>query len=712
MRFFYLICLSLCLCQDFNNSTKDPISTTTTINTNVDIEKLFMEKANETLQEDPDHHAILSGIISSNCTIQNATKCETVARKKRQNPAVFVRGGAGLQSSTNARLIDSASSVGLRVSQTLTNGRQDRVQSLTEFRAPQTFCPFQQVSSCDFSSPFRTVDGSCNNMVNRWWGKSETPYKRYLAPVYADGLNAPRTFSVTGRPLPNPRVISKELCGPNNHTEIFYTHFLAIFGQFLAHDIASTSISADSDGRIVDCPCGSTNPSCLSVSMPFNDFMSCMKFTRSSAAFSSFDCTLGFREQLNLLSSFIDGTQIYGSNEARSIELRSFRNGLLKTSEGANGRPFLMHGSDQSCRDTNERVKCFTAGEGRTNENLGLVSLQTLYLREHNRIAVEIGRRNPTWNDEKIYQEARKLVIASIQHVTYNEFVPLLIGFNMSVDFNLLPQNDDQYFTGYDPRINPSLANEFATAAFRFGHSLIQDKFSRFTNAGRITGQAELKEMTFRTVEAYNTQQGGLESILLGLVSDRPSKCDTHFGNTLQNHLFEIRLSDGSRIAVDLAATNINRGRDHGIPSYNEYRAFCGLPRATSFDDLADTISFDRIQEIARVYENVNDIDLYIGGLSEIPRNGALLGPTFSCLIARQFSDLKLADRFFYENTNLFTINQLREIKKVTQARIICDNTNVQEIQPNVFLQSLRILKNTRVSCSLLPSIDFDAYFS
>jgi peroxidase len=69
--------------------------------------------------------------------------------------------------------------------------------------------------------------------------------------------------------------------------------------------------------------------------------------------------------------------------------------------------------------------------------------------------------------------------------------------------------------------------------------------------------------------------------------------------------LFEFKLSDGSSVAVDLAATNINRGRDHGIPSYNAYRERCGFKRALKFEDLSDTMNATQIQKLARVYEYV-----------------------------------------------------------------------------------------------------------
>lgn len=172
---------------------------------------------------------------------------------KRQTHAGFMRknGAIGLESSKNGRVIDAAANVALKVSQnlrqkinkvnpTLTSSPMEQLESI---KAPAEFCPFQNVQGCDPNSRYRTVDGSCNNLQNPWWGKSEIPYTRILPPAYDDGILMPRAKSATGQPLPNPREISLNLCTEVPDVEQFYTHILPIFGQFLAHDITSVSVS-------------------------------------------------------------------------------------------------------------------------------------------------------------------------------------------------------------------------------------------------------------------------------------------------------------------------------------------------------------------------------------------------------------------------------------------------------------------------------------
>ena len=114
-------------------------------------------------------------------------------------------------------------------------------------------------------------------------------------------------------------------------------------------------------------------------------------------------------------------------------------------------------------------------------------------------------------------------------------------------------------------------------------------------------------------------------------------------------------------------------------------------------------------------YEDVDDIDLFVGGTMEDRQEGSLLGPAFSCIIADQFLRLKEGDRFWYENGEFrskFNVAQLDAIRKVTMARIICDNSDVGEIQPNAFKTSDG-KSNKLTPCSdksLLPELDIRVF--
>jgi peroxidase len=153
---------------------------------------------------------------------------------------------------------------------------------------------------------------------------------------------------------------------------------------------------------------------------------------------------------------------------------------------------------DFTC-STNFDLQCFIAGETRASENLALTGVHTTFMREHNRIANRLAAINPLWSDETLYQETRRINIAIIQNIVYSEFLPLLVG----TGYNLSPLKVG-YYAGYDQRVNPSLSNEFAVAAFRFGHSLIRNSLDRFnyayTNVGSVVN---LSQIVFDSTEAY-----------------------------------------------------------------------------------------------------------------------------------------------------------------------------------------------------------------
>jgi hypothetical protein len=142
----------------------------------------------------------------------------------------------------------------------------------------------------------------------------------------------------------------------------------------------------------------------------------------------------------------------------------------------------------------------------------------------------------------------------------------------------------------------------------------------------------------------------------------------------------------------DLISFNIQRGRDHALRSYNDYLELGGFKPINTFEELGDVIG----PRLAKVYRSPDDIDLFVGGLMETAEHDSLVGPTFQNIIADQFSRLRKGDRYFYENSpsinpGAFNEKQLEEIKKITMARIICDNADgitLQRQSPQAFIQS------------------------
>ena len=102
-------------------------------------------------------------------------------------------------------------------------------------------CPFPKEVECASRTKYRSFDGTCNNLHQPLYGSLETPHKRILNPIYDDGQGTPRTKAVSGKTLPNPRLISTTIQSDNNVFEGIWTHIFVIFGQFLTHDILATA---------------------------------------------------------------------------------------------------------------------------------------------------------------------------------------------------------------------------------------------------------------------------------------------------------------------------------------------------------------------------------------------------------------------------------------------------------------------------------------
>lgn len=137
---------------------------------------------------------------------------------------------------------------------------------------------------------------------------------------------------------------------------------------------------------------------------------------------------------------------------------------------------------DEGCerRGRAKDVYCFEAGDVRANEQIQLTTMHTMLMREHNRIARDLSYINSYWDDERLFQEARKIVVAQLQHITFNEFLPLVIGKEKIYEYGLELEQPGRYYRGYDSKINAGIRVEFQAAAFRYGHSILPSHIERY----------------------------------------------------------------------------------------------------------------------------------------------------------------------------------------------------------------------------------------
>lgn len=595
-------------------------------------------------------------------------------------------------------------------------------------------CPFYPECNQEMvTSPYRTITGVCNNVHPPGsvpWGVPNTRYQRALAPEYADGVWEPRRAK-NGDQLPPPRLLSLSLIRDVYVPSESDTTWVMQFGQFVDHDMLETAESKLVDGSAVPCCTDGgdflseenlSHGKCIPITIPEDDpFYSrfgqrCMEFARSAPACRE-NGRLGYVDQMNQNTHFLDLSAVYGSDEQLARDLRTFKNGALNvTRVKGKGKHCIMDlpppddvGPEIStCAlskavsgiDPPPEVRCFKAGDNRINVTPYMVASQTVIARQHNRIAEQLAAMNAHWDDERVFQESRRISVAQWQHIVYNEYVPVLCGREKMQQLGMLPLRYG-FSTDYDARVNPSILNEFAAAAFRYGHSLVPGKQSLINQEGVNEKDLLLRQHFFKTQEAY--PPGNIDKLLIAMATIPGQTVDNVFTEEVTNHLFE---EEGKGFGMDLVSLNIQRGRDQGLPGYNEYRLLCGLPRAKHFSDLLDVLSPEIVEKFELLYANVDDIDLYIAGISERPAPGALVGPTFQCIIADQFARLKRGDRYFYDlagQAGSFTEDQLNEIRKTSYARLICDNSHVQSTQPLIF-KSISDA-NPIVDCNCLASI-------
>ena len=319
--------------------------------------------------------------------------------------------------------------------------------------------------------------------------------------------------------------------------------------------------------------------------------------------------TLGFREQMNQITSFADASNVYGSDLCEMRELREFVGGRLNSTRTFHGGLDLLPQTDENAECKSASGLCFEAGDARNSEQPVLAALHTIFMRYHNKLAEELSRLNPQWSDEKLYQEARRIGSSVQQHVTWNEFLPRVLGWN-AINLYELGLLSDGYYTGYDEKCNPTILNEFATSAFRFGHSLLKPSFKRMDPRYAERGPDLMLTDMFFNPESLH-EPGMLDDLIRGVSTTSMETLDQFITNEVTNHLFEDR--DTPYSGLDLAALNIQRGRDHGLPGYNLYRAICNLTRADDFSGLTREIAPPVIERLRRTYAHVDDIDMFTG---------------------------------------------------------------------------------------------------
>ncbi len=510
--------------------------------------------------------------------------------------------------------------------------------------------------------PFRTYDGRFNNInTNKTsWGATDIILFRELPASY--GASDPNN-AMGGVNRPSPREISNAII--DEPVTQFNTRHLSTlvyqWGQFLDHEITLT-------------PTGSTEY--VPIPLPANEVI----FTEEIPFFRSEFRTIAgssVRQQINLNTSFIDASVVYGSDATRARWLRTGFQGKLKTSTG-NLMPYNTVDGELSsaidplapsmANDSGGTVKTFVAGDIRAAENPVLLSIHTLFVREHNRICDGLWKQGLR-NDELIYQTARKIVGGLIEAITYQEFLPAL-------GIVLRP------YAGYRDDVRPDITNTFATAAYRLGHTMVSDDVILADNDCEEVGPGEMELVdVFWTPSLVQTY--GIDIWIKGASSHDQYETDNKINDVLRNFLF-VSASSPVRFGIDLGSLNIQRGRDHGLPDYNTARLAYTGTAARRFSDITPVDSLARA--LRDLYGNVNNVDLWVGVLAEEHLPNKSVGRTLNAMLKSQFEKLRDGDFYFYLNDPFLTDQIRNQIKSTRFSDVIKRNTELTNILGNAFI--------------------------
>ena len=222
-----------------------------------------------------------------------------------------------------------------------------------------------------------------------------------------------------------------------------------------------------------------------------------------------------------------------------------------------------------------------------------VTTLNIAFIRRHNDIANALASLPIAWTDELLFQEAKRIVIAELQHITYSDFLPRVLGHEKMREYGLYP-SPEGFEDPYNPDVDPRTTNGFAAAAYRFGHSLVTNFVQQIAPGNSPALTYPLREVVAVPDTLLRPFPGGAADGYARWMARSPkARSDGTLVNDVRNNLLrcsevpgqgpECNTAGGATRAVDLAALNIQRGRDHGLPSYTKWRYWCSGKRTFSF---------------------------------------------------------------------------------------------------------------------------------
>uniref|UniRef100_A0A2K6FZP3 Lactoperoxidase n=1 Tax=Propithecus coquereli TaxID=379532 RepID=A0A2K6FZP3_PROCO len=542
-------------------------------------------------------------------------------------------------------------------------------ESLKRLRQSLDLSSLSWEVKCDMSSPYRTISGDCNNRRPAQGAASRAP-ARWLPAEYEDGLSLPFGWTPgkmgNGFPLPLVREVSNEIAGYLNEKDVLDQNRSLLFmqwGQTVDHDLDFAPDTELGSSEYSKAQCEEyciQGGNCFPIMFPRNDPKvrtqgKCMPFFRAR-----FECPTPpyqslAREQINALTSFLDASFVYTSEPYLASCLRNLSSplGLMAITQEVSdhGLPYLPFDNKKPrpCEfiNTTAHVPCFLAGGSRLGQTL-LATSHTLFLREHNRL------------------EAQNILGAFVHIGRPRDYLPIV----------LVPSTVSHLDENYQPwGPEPALAL----------HTV-------FFNTWKIV------------------KDGGIDPLVRGLLAKKAKlmKQNEMMMGELRNKL----LQPTHRIhGFDLAAINIQRGRDHGQPGYNSWRGFCDLSQPQTLKELNIVLKNKELaKKLLHLYSTPDNIDVWIGAIAEPLVERGRVGPLLACLLGKQFQQIRDGDRFWWENPRVFTKRQWDSLQKMSFSRLVCDNTRITKVPLNAFRANS--YPRGFVDCSAIDKLDLSPWAS
>uniref|UniRef100_A0A8C1QW17 NAD(P)H oxidase (H2O2-forming) n=1 Tax=Cyprinus carpio TaxID=7962 RepID=A0A8C1QW17_CYPCA len=488
-------------------------------------------------------------------------------------------------------------------------------------------------------------DGWYNNLADHDRGAADAALVRLFPAQYTDGVYLPRQEPH----LPNPRQISNIAMSGQSGLMSYRNRSVqsVAFGYHVWSEISET--------RRPGCP-----PEFMHIKVQKEDpvFGSnssqpvLLQFQRAEWDPSTGKSPNNPRTQV----PWIDGSSIYGSSSSWCDALRTFSKGLLASGSSKDmprrsSSGYLMWSApDPSTSPGSQELYEF--GNAWANENIFTVTEGIIWFRYHNYLASKLHEEHPFWSDEELFQNARKRVIATFQVNTV-------------------------FFAGYQKYVDPGISAEFEAAAVRFGLTLPPPGvYKRYT--------AQITFVKLLEINNPNLQSSqDVDELIMGMASQIAEREDNIIVEDLRDYMYgPLRFSRSDAVAL-----TIQRGRDFGLPSYNQIRESLNMRPVNSWDEINPKLKNTQVLPQPSLYENdISRLELFVGGLLESQEGP---GPVFSTIILDQFERIRNADRFWFENiqNGLFTEEEIQAIRNTTFHDVLLDVTSAEEgdIQKNVF---------------------------